>query len=177
MANRNLDRVVRPDFLGELSELRVEQIRQKRQECQQLEDAASYLRRLIQGRLDVIGTEIRARAAGEVADLSTLVEQLPSILAEHGDRSAFGRMVTTTPGDEQEAWATARVDAACEGVDIAMTPDLSDQQLYGLTDALSALEREVSIERRKLHDLIDKLQAELIRRYKTGEASVEGLLR
>ena len=51
------------------------------------------------------------------------------------------------------------------------------RSLFRLTDALHALERQVSTERRRLHDVIDALQIELIRRYKTGEASVDGLLR
>ena len=41
---------------------------------------------------------------------------------------------------------------------------------------LAVLERTVSDERRRLHDILDLLQAELVHRYKTGQASVEGLL-
>ena len=41
----------------------------------------------------------------------------------------------------------------------------------------SAHEAELSARRRTLHERIDVLQAEITRRYKTGEASVESLLR
>ena len=178
MSNRSLERVLDGEYVAALDKLPVEELRAKRTECQRLEDAASYLRRLVQGRLDVVGLEIRARTSGERADLSAIVEQLPAILAEGTRRTATGRLVGADgPPDDQEAWATQRVDAACRGLDLANVPELADPDLFRLTDALHALERQVSTERRRLHDVIDTLQIELIRRYKTGEASVDGLLR
>jgi hypothetical protein len=45
-----------------------------------------------------------------------------------------------------------------------------------MADALSALEVRVSGCRRDLFERIDALQAEITRRYKTGEATVDSLL-
>ena len=179
MSNRSLDRVLHGDYVADLPRLPVDDLRAKRSECQRLEDAASYLRRLVQGRLDVIGLEIRSRTSGERADLTAIVEQLPSILAEGTGRTATGRPLVgaDTPPDDQEEWASERVQAACGAFDVASAPELADGELFQLTDGLNALERQVSGERRKLHDVIDILQAELVRRYKSGEASVDGLLR
>ena len=179
MSNRSLARVLHGDYVADLARLPVDDLRAKRTECQRLEDAASYLRRLVQGRLDVIGLEIRARTSGERADLTAIVEQLPAILAEGTGRAANGRPLVgyDAPPEDQEAWASERVGAACGGFDVAGVPELADDELFQLTDALNALERQVSGERRKLHDVIDVLQAELVRRYKSGEASVDGLLR
>ena len=42
---------------------------------------------------------------------------------------------------------------------------------------MTDLERHVSGQRRALHERIDALQEELVRRYKTGEASVDSLLK
>jgi uncharacterized small protein (DUF1192 family) len=42
---------------------------------------------------------------------------------------------------------------------------------------VSAYEHDVSGRRRALHERIDVLQAEITRRYRTGEASVETLFR
>ena len=75
MSNRTLERVLTGDYLADLDTLAVDAIRQKRYETQRLEDASSYLRRLVQGRLDVIGLEIRARASDERTDLSAIVDQ------------------------------------------------------------------------------------------------------
>jgi hypothetical protein len=177
MANRNLDRVLRADYLDAVEDVDIETLRAKRTECQSLEDAASYLRRLVQARLDIIGTELHTRASGESTDLTDLVERLPDVLMIEGRGSVGGRLLAAfSPSEEQEAWAEARIAAVSGGLDVSMVPEIGDEALFELADQLSALEREVSGERRRLHDIIDRLQGELVRRYKTGEASVEGLL-
>ena len=45
-----------------------------------------------------------------------------------------------------------------------------------MADQLTAFEQRVSGHRRELFERIDALQAEITRRYKTGEASVDSLL-
>ena len=45
-----------------------------------------------------------------------------------------------------------------------------------MADQLAAFEQRVSGHRRDLFERIDALQAEITRRYKTGEASVDSLL-
>ena len=42
--------------------------------------------------------------------------------------------------------------------------------------AMKDLEDEVSSNRRTMHGVIDAVQAEVIRRYSSGEATVDGLL-
>ena len=54
--------------------------------------------------------------------------------------------------------------------------NLSDDDLDRMTADLDELEREVSDLRRQVFDCIDALQAEITRRYRTGEANVESLL-
>ena len=46
-----------------------------------------------------------------------------------------------------------------------------------MREALDQFEQQVSGRRRELHQRIDALQAEITRRYRTGEASVETLLK
>lgn len=177
MGNPTLARVLGEEFLADLPLLPIEEIRAKRAECQRLEDAVSYLRRLVQTRLDIIGTEVRSRATGEEADLVALIERLPTILAEPVARSSSGRLITTfAPPKDHEEWAVARIEEHCGRHDVERAPDMSDDELQAMAEGLGQLEREVSTERRRLHDIIDRLQAELIRRYKSGQASVEGLL-
>jgi hypothetical protein len=178
MANRHLDRVLSADYLNGITDWSMEEIRSRRSECQALEDAASYLRRIVQARLDIIGTELHSRATGSDADLEALVGALPTILADRSERTNSGRFIDALgPGEEQATWAVQRADLALVGHDIAEAPELSDDVLHTMADNLHVLEREISTERRTLHDVLDKLQAELVRRYRTGEATVEGLLR
>ena len=54
--------------------------------------------------------------------------------------------------------------------------DLDHDELAAIATGLEEYERRISTERRALHERIDALQAELVSRYKTGSASVDGLL-
>ncbi len=60
--------------------------------------------------------------------------------------------------------------------DLETLPTLSTEELDQLHVDLEQLEHEVSNRRRQFFDRIDALQAEITRRYRTGEASVESLL-
>lgn len=177
MANRHLDRVLRNDYLDGIDEWPIEEIRERRAECQRLEDAVSYLRRLVQTRIDILGMESRSRSDGLLPDLDSLIAQLPSILGDGENRPQGGRFLSAEPDDGQELWAEARVAEACGGFDVESAPELHDDVLAVMADNLATLEREVSAERRRLHDVFDQLQAELVRRYRSGAASVDGLLR
>jgi hypothetical protein len=178
MANRHLDRVLQSDYLDGLNDWPIEEIRARRSECQRLEDAASYLRRLIQTRLDIIGTELSRRSEGGSAEIAEILQTLPSLLSDPGaSRSAGGRLLTDELGEDQESWAQRVVIGCCGSHDVESVPDLDDDKLRTLTDCLTDLEKLVSKERRTLHDVLDKLQAELVSRYKTGRATVDGLLR
>ena len=178
MANRNLDRVLSPEYLDGLDSWPIETIREHRAECQCLEDAASYLRRLLQTRIDILGLETRARAKGEQTDIVSIVEQLPGVLVdERYEHSPNGRLLSVEPRPDQESWAYRRMMESSGGVDIEASPELSDAALAELAEQFIQLERMVSKERRALHDVYDHLQSELIERYRSGRATVDGLLR
>jgi chaperonin cofactor prefoldin len=59
---------------------------------------------------------------------------------------------------------------------IAALADLETGALRELAARLESIEHRVSSDRRALHERIDKLQAELVDRHKTGRATVDGLL-
>ncbi len=178
MPNRHLDRVLAPGYLDGLDTWPIETIRERRSECQCLEDAASYLRRMVQTRIDILGLEMRNRADGSSNDPGTIVDQLKVLLSDKKEsHGANGRFVTEALREDQESWANRRVYGACGGHDIEEATEFSDDQLNAMAQSLVELEQSVSKERRDLHDIFDRLQAELIERYKSGRASVDGLLR
>ena len=177
MPNRHLDRVLAPGYLDGLAEWPIESIRERRSECQILEDAASYLRRLVQTRIDIFGLEMHNRSAGS-PERASIVEQLKTLLTDSREsHGTNGRFVTMALREDQESWAHRRVVEACSGREAEDAKTFSDNELNELTESLVALERSVSKERRILHDVFDRLQAELIDRYKSGRATVDGLLR
>lgn len=149
-----------------------------RDRCQEVETVLSYVRRLAHGRLDIVGGEqARRRDGGDPADLADLVAKLPELLTDGGAEPARvprsrRRIDLGGPSGEVEA----ELDAIVRADDLAGLTGLSDAELQGLADRLVAFERTVSEQRRRVHERIDTLQAEIARRYKEGEASIESML-
>ena len=176
MPDANTDRLLDPSYIEGLRDLSLEEVRSKRSECQEVEVGLSYERRLVQGRLDIVLADVQRRAGGGPADLASLVENLDEILADKGNRPGFGRLPTLmAPSDASEY--EMEVDTVAPANRLSSLPELSDEEVHALTDALAELERRVSDRRRKVLDRIDKLQEEIVRRYKEGEANVDSLLR
>ena len=172
-----LDRVLSPDYLGDLESREMTEVRAMRAECQTVETALSYLRRLVQGRLDIVGVELqRRRDGGDPRDLTNLISQLPEILSDRTRSPGFGRLPQLLAPGEIDADLAAKLDEIVGGNDVHSLPDLSDEAVDEIRAGLESFEHEVSHQRRELFDRIDALQAEVTRRYRTGEASVESLL-
>jgi hypothetical protein len=172
-----LERMLAPDAVGDVTALPMEELRRRRGEGQELEVGVSYQRRIAQGRLDIVAAEQRRRVAGEPpVDHDHLVEQLSGILADRTHAPGVGRLPQLMAPAATEL-DTSELDAVAGPGLLRKLPELDDDRLAGLVEALSAHEAELSARRRTLHERIDVFQAEITRRYKTGEASVESLLR
>jgi hypothetical protein len=173
-ARKDLDRILTSPYLDGIDTRSLEEIRAMRTECQQAENDLSYLRRLIQGHLDIVHTYINHTGSDDPPDLAALVDELPSILsAGPGRPSGPEHLPLLLTPDTEEADLTAELDSVLGTEDIAT---LDPIQLRDLAGRLEVMENRVSIDRRALHIRIDTLQAELVARYKTGRASVDGLL-
>ena len=172
-----LQRLFAPGYLEGLSERPMEEIRSMRDECQDAETAVSYLRRVAQGRLDIVHVYLNDDGEDGAADLAKLVERLPDIISAGPPRPAGpGRLPAQMGPDMAHEDLTASIDDVLDGAGIAELPTMSRAQLQDLADRLGAVEAGISDDRRSLHERIDKLQAEIVDRYKRGEATVDGLL-
>jgi hypothetical protein len=174
-----LDRLLEAGYLDNLRSRSIEEIRAMRAECQVVETGLSYVRRLAQGRLDIVAADLRRRRdGGDPPDLHSLVEHLPEILGEHVHAPGVGRLPTLmAPGnDEVTRQLTSKLDGIVDANTLGSLAELNDDEVHALTARLAELERDVSERRQAFFTRIDALQAELTRRYKTGEASVESLL-
>lgn len=172
-----LDRILDPAYLGDLAAHSMNDVRAMRSECQEVETGLSYLRRLVQGRLDIVGVERQRRRDGAApGELSALVSQLPEILSSHTRSPGVGRLPQLLAPGELDPALEQRFESIVAGHDVDSLPELDDKDIEHVHDELESLEHEVSGYRRLLFDRIDALQAEITRRYRTGEASVESLL-
>jgi hypothetical protein len=173
-----IDDLLAPGYLDGLTSIPIDELRSRRTECQTVEGSLSYLRRLVQGRLDIVLAELHRRQAGdEASDLSSIIDHLPEILSEKVRGSGMARPPTSVEPLEIDPDLVSRVDGVADANRLSSLPDLDDAAVNRLSDELADLERELSSQRRALHERIDALQEELVRRYKTGEASVDSLLK
>jgi hypothetical protein len=170
--DQDLERLLDPGFLSDLPARDTEELRAMRAEAQEVEAKLSYLRRLVQGRLDIVSAELGRRAEGASPDdLSALVDLLPQILADRGRAPGPGRLPTNlVPPDDEHL--TAELDAISN---LGSLPEMSVEQLEDVAERLLALEHTVSSGRRAMFGVIDSLQAELASRYEHGDVGPGGL--
>lgn len=163
--------------LSALAGLPLAELRRRRNEVQQTEQTLSYLRRLVQGRLDIVLDEQQRRRDGAGArDLAHLVDDLPGILAEHTTGGGRGALPGLDLPEEDEGAFVADLDRIVDASRLGDLGECSDDELRAIVDALNSLEQRVSAHRRNLHNAIDGFQSEIVQRYKSGEASVDALL-
>jgi hypothetical protein len=173
----DLSLLLASDYLGDLAARPMDEVRSMRAECQQVETGLSMLRRLVQGRLDIVGVELARRAEGGDPDtLPDLIARLPEVLSDRTHAPGVGRLPQVMAPGEMPPELEAELDAIMAAGSIADLPSVSDADLSRMADELGELERTVSTQRSALFERIDALQAEITRRYKTGEASVDSLL-
>jgi len=170
--NRRIDKVLDPEFVAGLGQLSLDDLRERRREAEQEETDLSYLRRLLQGRLDILRAEL-ARRDGEETDL---VQALPRILADEssGGPRGLGRHIAAEPS---RADAHRRhVEALVADVDLSNPAGHDDASLRRVLGELEAEEHKVSESRRQVQQVMDVLTAEVTRRYREGDADPSDLL-
>jgi hypothetical protein len=180
-----VDTLLSTRFVEGIERAPVDEVRAKRDACQKAEVALSYVRRVLQGKLDLIEAERARRAAGATGDHSALIERLPEILAGPPAHRASRTAASHPPIATMPAVAAGLSEAyqvelsAIEGVEdlTGNLAGLDDVQIEDVAGRIRAAEAQVSARRRGLHERIDLLQAQIVARYKSGEADVESLLR
>ncbi len=163
------------DLLDGLAELSIEDVRARRAACQQVETQLSYVRRLAQGRLDIVASQIKSRREGTQGD-RTLVEELTEALSDRITAPGFGHLPLVLEPGEVDPELLAALDRAAPPSQVSSPDSMSDDELRHVADALATLERDISDRRRAMFGRIDALQEEIVRRYRSGEADVDSLL-
>jgi hypothetical protein len=173
-----LDRLLASDYLDGVETRSLDQVRAMRTECQEAETVVSYLRRVVQGRLDVVHSFLDHHNTGQsVGDLAAAVEDLSAIIGSGPARpQGYGRLPSQMSPDMEKADLTREIDEVLDAEEIGKLPTMSEEELRAIADRLTVIEQRISDERRSLHERIDALQAQIVSRYKTGEATVDRLL-
>ena len=150
----------------------LDELRELRATLQHDDDAVSYVRRLAQARLDLIGAEMHRR--DESLDPKVITAELPAILGTH---LTGGPARPPRPAEDASDHPLAiELEQLCARLGAADLPGLDDDELVTLRSELRVFEQTRSRERRELFGRLDALSAELVRRDREGEADIESLL-
>lgn len=169
--NRRIDRVLADDYLAGLTSSPLPDVRAMRSEAEQEEVDLSYLRRLVQGRMDVLTAELSRRDGGAdlVASLATILGDEPRSPAR-----GSGRHTTVEPSrvDDKRRY----VERLVADVDLSDVSARSAQEITRALERFAEEEVTLSAKRRQVQQVMDAASAEITRRYRDGEANVEALL-
>ncbi|MEU5766615.1 aerial mycelium formation protein [Streptomyces asoensis] len=156
----------------DLARLGLPELRTLRRDAQRDEADLSYVRRLLQGRIDILRAELARRSPSGAA---SVVERLSEILtdAPARHRSSARHVTLGTPHSEEYRVLAADMLADVELSDLDAR---TDPELHEAMARLVGYEQQVSSRRQRLQRTADDSGAEITRRYREGEAQVEDLL-
>ena len=164
---------------GILSQRDMVDLRQLRQEYQEIETGLSFGRRLVQGRLDIVLAEQDRRSGGPGERLGgpdEVLGRLPDVLAQHSRGGGSRRLIPDLELPDFIDVFTGELDHLISADELRRLPELDDARIDAAVDRLGELEQQLSRNRAELHRTIDEVQDEIVGRYRSGSASVDDLL-
>ncbi|HEY7873901.1 MAG TPA: aerial mycelium formation protein [Actinomycetota bacterium] len=167
---RLVERIRDPGYLDGLADKDLAELRAMREECREGELELSFERRLCQARIDILSAELERRAGGGDDSGGDLVSRLPQILSKDAGVRSSGDLSLPNRAPDFSIPRNAdvprrRVEEIVGEQTLARIPTLATEELRGIIASLGEHERRVSERRRNVHEVIDALQAEIVRRY------------
>jgi hypothetical protein len=161
---RRIDRVLDPAFHQGLEALTLEELRGRRDDCMAEREYLSLIRRLVQGRLEILRAEQEGRRGG--GDVAPVLDRLPEILGTDEGGEARGEAVRVGLPDDELALARRRVERLVADAGVSDPSTLDDVPLAEAVERFSDEERELSASRQAVIEVLDRVLDELKRRYK-----------
>ncbi|HEY5173205.1 MAG TPA: hypothetical protein VIK54_15890 [Acidimicrobiia bacterium] len=169
IATERIQRLIDPAFVAALDSRPVDELRAMKVECNEVENALSYGRRLAQARIEILEAEHERRARG--GSVEDLVKDLPRILSAESGRSSVAD--TRVPPPDAPAlelhWPDGREELIADTT-LAHLPLLPADELESTLERLRAFERELSDLRATMHEVIDTVEREIAGRQVAGTA-------
>jgi hypothetical protein len=166
---RLVERITDESYAQGLGDRSMDELRHMREECKEGENELSFERRLVQARTDILAAELQRRA-GDVDE--NLMQRLPQILKPEG-----GLGEVPLPARAPDFSIPRNVDVPRRRVEeivgeqtLARLPTVQTEEIKGIIASLQEHERTISARRKRVHDVLDAIQTEVVRRYRSGEA-------
>lgn len=174
---RLVERIGDPTYLEGLGSKTLEDLRAMREECREGETELSFERRLCQARVDILSAELDRRdGRGGEGDL---LSRLPEILAtEKPNRD--NPLPSRAPDFSIPRNADVprrRVEEIVGEQTLARLSVLPVEEIRQVIASLGEFEKGVSARRKVVQEVMDTVQAEIVRRYTSGEADPNELVR
>lgn len=171
-ANRRIDRIRDAGFVEGLGELSLDDLRDRRDECLAEREYLSLLRRLVQGRAEILQAELETRGTDD-SDRASLIDRLSTILAgDEPSEGSRGEAVRVGVPDDELLLARRRIERLVADADISDPTSLDGDRLVSAVERLTTEEHEVSSARFEVIGVLDIVQDELKRRYKQDPSLV-----
>jgi hypothetical protein len=169
--NRRIDQVLSPGFTDDLGSLDTDEVRRRRDLAKAEREYLSFLRRLLQGRRDLLRDEIDRRRVG--GEAPPVVERVVSVLAEGTRGPSRGEAPVVAVPEEEIAMARRRTERLVSDAHLSDLEGMSDQELDEGVGRIDPEEREVSDARTRVIGVHDVLQEEMKRRLRAdlGDAA------
>lgn len=158
----------------DIAGLSTNELRTQRTRYQRAESGVSYVRRILQGQIDIVTAELESRSDRAAESGDAVVSRVGSALSQHGRGPGLARPPQDLQPPEFVSDLMGRLNV--DGDEVSEVTDLSDDDLRAMATRLQAAESTTTGTRRRLHEIIDGLHAETIARYQQGQTSVDELL-
>jgi hypothetical protein len=167
MQHPDVQRVLGAGYLGDVDRLAADVLYDRRSEVERIEGQVSFVRRLAQGRIDILCTELERRdLGGERGDLGELIRRLPDVF---GGLSVPGSR--DVPDIEPDGTYSVELDDIA-GSDLFLAlPEHDNHEIDAIVVQLENFERRLSTVRSELHESIERLQIEIARRYQSSASA------
>jgi hypothetical protein len=173
---RRIDIISDDGFADDLASVTLDELRERRRICDNVDSELSYYRRLLHGRMDLLAFEMRRRSGEETR---SLIEALPEILADSGAAGPPDDLPARSLSIEApDIPLSGRrdIDRVLEDDFLAHLPTIEDPEIEQIQGLLAETEAAISAQRRTVYDAYERIQSELSRRYRDGLADVDELL-
>lgn len=156
----------------------MEQLQEMRREAQAFENEISFERRLTQARIDILTAELDHRAGRVEGDV---MSRLADILADEdtggaGEGSPLPSRMPDLSVPASAQRPRRRVEEIVGADTLARLTKLPEADIRSSVESLAEHEQALSTRRKAVHDVLDQIQAEIVRRYTTGEEDPSKLL-
>lgn len=163
--NRRIDQILTPGFADDLPSLEMDELRRRRDLCRAEREYLSLLRRLLQGRRDLLRDEKERRRGGGAP--GSVVERVTAVLADAPRGGTRGEVPVLDVPAEEIALARRRVERLLSDARLSDLESLGDQELEDAIERMDEEERGVSGTRAEILAALNALQEELKDRLRT----------